>query len=142
MDHGLALAKDYPYLVEAGGRCRRNMSVERAHISAVVRLASCDVLYATEWLFTQGPFAITMQVPDKFFYYDFGVYVPTERECGRVAGWHTMAVVGYGLENKVPYWLLKNSWGVHFGDGGYVKIHRGSNACRLAEHMHGATGRT
>ena len=35
---------------------------------------------------------------------------------------HAVLVVGYGRENGVNYWLIKNSWSTLWGDEGYVKI--------------------
>ena len=35
---------------------------------------------------------------------------------------HAVTVVGYGTQNGRPYWLIKNSWGDNWGDGGYVRI--------------------
>ena len=36
---------------------------------------------------------------------------------------HAVTVVGYNEEDKEnPYWIVRNSWGDDWGDGGYVKI--------------------
>ena len=37
---------------------------------------------------------------------------------------HAVLVVGWGTQNNIPYWLIKNSWGTTFGDKGYIKIKR------------------
>ncbi|KAI8526913.1 hypothetical protein RHMOL_Rhmol12G0035500 [Rhododendron molle] len=37
---------------------------------------------------------------------------------------HAVLVVGYGVENGVEYYTIKNSWWVDWGDGGYGKIKR------------------
>ena len=31
----------------------------------------------------------------------------------------------------MPYWLIQNSWGKSFGDGGFFKIRRGTDECSL-----------
>merc|ERR1712088_874105 len=42
-----------------------------------------------------------------------------------------VATVGYGTENGKPYWVVKNSWGANWGDGGYIKIARGNSECGI-----------
>ena len=44
-------------------------------------------------------------------------------------GGHCIVIVGYNDEEK--YWIIKNSWGSSWGQGGYGKI--GYGECRMEE---------
>ena len=39
---------------------------------------------------------------------------------------HAVLAIGWGTENEIPYWLIKNSWGTEWGDQGYIKVKRGT----------------
>jgi cathepsin B len=40
-------------------------------------------------------------------------------------------LIGWGVENGTPYWLLVNSWNEDWGDNGTFKIKRGNNECGI-----------
>ena len=47
---------------------------------------------------------------------------------------HTVLVVGYGKENGVPYWLVKNSWSSSWGIDGYIKLAWRNNICGVTKN--------
>eukprot|EP00091_Calanus_sinicus_P019505 TRINITY_DN4921_c0_g1_i1.p1 TRINITY_DN4921_c0_g1~~TRINITY_DN4921_c0_g1_i1.p1 ORF type:complete len:544 (-),score=125.89 TRINITY_DN4921_c0_g1_i1:96-1598(-) len=48
---------------------------------------------------------------------------------------HAITVVGYGSKGGTKYWLIKNSWGTGWGEKGFIRLKRGSNACGIGWHM-------
>ncbi|KAL6198794.1 hypothetical protein ACLB2K_028583 [Fragaria x ananassa] len=58
---------------------------------------------------------------DAFRHYHNGVF---KGPCGHEVN-HAVTIIGYGTsEDGFDYWLIKNSWGLDWGDNGYMKIHR------------------
>lgn len=71
---------------------------------------------------TKQPIAVSIDAGSMAFQlYSDGVFTG---ECGRDLN-HDVIVVGYGTNaDGMKYWLVKNSWGPFWGDGGYIMIER------------------
>uniref|UniRef100_M4CR22 Cathepsin propeptide inhibitor domain-containing protein n=1 Tax=Brassica campestris TaxID=3711 RepID=M4CR22_BRACM len=82
-----------------------------------------------QWVASIGPVTVGFHVTNSFAFYEEGVY--TSDECGDTTEDlnHFMLVVGYGVEDGVPYWLIQNSWGADWGEKGYIKVEMGKNMC-------------
>ena len=69
-----------------------------------------------------GPVSIAIEADTKIFQsYSSGVI--TSSSCGTNLD-HGVLIAGYGTENGIDYWLVKNSWSASWGDKGYVKIQK------------------
>lgn len=40
---------------------------------------------------------------------------------------HAVVAVGYDTSASIPYWLVRNSWGTSWGEGGHIKIKMGTH---------------
>lgn len=88
-----------------------------------------DILYHVA---ATGPVVTVMRATDKFLYYAKGIFDDPTCSRKRDDVDHAIQITGYGQENGVDYWLIKNSWGTTtWGEGGYGKYKRGTNACSI-----------
>ena len=63
--------------------------------------------------------------------YSGGIY--DEPSCSTFMLNHAVACVGYGAENNRLFWIVRNSWGVDWGEAGYIRLPRNEgNACGIA----------
>ncbi|CAF1069301.1 unnamed protein product [Adineta ricciae] len=81
-------------------------------------------------LFKNGPVEAAFTVYADFLTYKSGVYKHTS---GSVLGGHAVKILGWGVEDSTPYWLVANSWNEDWGDKGFFKILRGKDECGIED---------
>lgn len=80
-------------------------------------------------LYNNGSATAAFNVYEDFLTYKSGVYIHTGG--GAALGGHAIKIMGWGVENDIPYWLCANSWNTDWGMQGFFKILRGVNECGI-----------
>lgn len=75
-------------------------------------------------LVQRGPFACSIAVTQELDDYKGGIFYDDTGDKYTV---HEVAIVGYGEQNGVKFWNVRNSWGAHWGENGFFRIVRGIN---------------
>lgn len=87
-----------------------------------------------------GPIIAVMDSTEKFVLYGKGIFENTECQNQFSNINHAIMIVGYGSENGIDYWIVKNSWGTtNWGENGYAKYRRGNNTCSIGHIAWGIT---
>lgn len=95
------------------------------------RVSSDPIAIQTE-IMQHGPVEAAFTVYADFPTYKSGVYQHTT---GEALGGHAVKMIGWGVEDDVPYWLIANSWNNDWGDKGLFKILRGQDHCGIESEI-------
>ncbi|KAK9694078.1 Papain family cysteine protease [Popillia japonica] len=79
-----------------------------------------------------GPVEGAFTVYEDLLHYKTGVYQHVK---GAELGGHAIRILGWGVEDNTPYWLIANSWNSDWGDNGFFKILRGQDHCGIEGHI-------
>lgn len=120
---GLDTEEDYPYK-GVDGQCDLN----RKNNKVVTIDAYEDVLPYSEKALKKAvahqPVSVAIEAGGRALQlYQSGVFTG---HCGLNLD-HAVVVVGYGTENGVDYWIVRNSWGSQWGEDGYIRIRRNTH---------------
>lgn len=75
-------------------------------------------------IYQRGPITCSVAVTQELLNYTGGIFID---KTGRMAEDHDISVNGWGEENGVKYWIVRNSWGSYWGEGGNFRLIRGIN---------------
>ena len=143
--NGIMLDSDYPY-TGTKGTCKSDKSkyVDMS-VTGYKKLGSSWSTWSAvdedeikEFLYETGPLAIALNA-DPLQTYTSGILDLTSTKCPSSGINHAVTLVGYGTENSVAYWIIKNSWGTAWGEKGYFRIRRGNGTCGVNCYITTAT---
>ena len=120
MDNGLCSESAYGYTA-VKGTCAYDTCGTKYHITGCQDVPASNELALREAVAKQ-PVSVAIEADTRVFQlYRSGVI--TSSECGTNLD-HGVLTVGYGEDNGVKYWKVKNSWSTSWGEAGYVRIGR------------------
>ena len=129
--HGIVLESTYPYKAQ-DGTCKTDKTADPVFKNdgyVDVPANDPDALKAAVNL---APVSVAIEA-DQFAiqFYSSGVF---DGDCGTQLD-HGVLVVGYGSDSGKDFWKVKNSWGVSWGESGYMRLansdERGSGQCGI-----------
>lgn len=123
--NGLASESKYPY-VGVKDTCRADQTQSVSGITGFRVLRSNDEGIMKQWV-GRTPVAVGVcGLAKSFLMYTGGVY--DDPLCGDTLN-HALLIVGYGTTPQgVEYWRAKNSWGLWWGEEGFIRIRRNTEA--------------
>ncbi|XP_011839112.1 PREDICTED: pro-cathepsin H [Mandrillus leucophaeus] len=120
----------YPYQGKDGD-CKFRPGKAIGFVKDVANITIYDEEAMVEAVALYNPVSFAFEVTQDFMMYKTGIYSSTSCHKTPDKVNHAVLAVGYGEENGIPYWIVKNSWGPHWGMNGYFLIERGKNMCGL-----------
>jgi cathepsin F len=124
---------DYSYTGH-DDKCKYDATMVRAKITGQ-SAAPKDESQIRQLLFENGPYAIAINATPLQFYF-WGIFDPYfDFICNPQELNHGVLLVGYGIDRGYPYWIVKNSWGSHWGERGYFRIIANKGACGMDQYV-------
>jgi hypothetical protein len=118
--NGICSEKDYPYTAK-DGQCQQCTPAVRIKGHQELQDED-DIAPACD----KQPVSVLIEADQRCFqFYQSGVF--DDESCGELID-HAVLAVGYTDE----YFIVKNSWGVSWGDKGYIYMRRGMNLCGIS----------
>ncbi|CAH2085098.1 unnamed protein product [Euphydryas editha] len=129
---GIDTETTYPYEAVVN-KCRYDPNNAATSDVGFVNILKGDEEELKQVVATVGPVSVAVDASQESFQlYSSGVYY--DSKCSSNNQTHAMLVVGYGRDIAGgDYWIVKNSWGLSWGELGYMQLARNrNNHCGIA----------
>lgn len=117
IDHGIAFAKDYPYVARNQACAKDGGDIK---IKQFVDVPGCDNLANA---LSSRPVSVAVDA-GQWSLYKGGILTSCTSNVN-----HGVLTVGF----TDAYWKIKNSWGTAWGENGYIRLGRG-NTCAICSY--------
>jgi len=133
---GMEDESDYPYQA-ADGTCAFQASLSKITISGFqYATQNSDEPTMQQSLVTAGPLSICVDAEP---WQDYTSGVMMGSDCATTLD-HCVELVGYDMTQSTPFWIVRNSWGMNWGENGYIRLQYGQDTCGCADEATYATG--
>ncbi|KAF8098932.1 hypothetical protein N665_0255s0009 [Sinapis alba] len=117
---GLNTEQDYPYH-GSNGKCNSLLKNSRVVTIDGYEDVPTEDETALKRAVSYQPVSVAIEAGGRVFqHYQSGIFTG---KCGTDMD-HAVVAVGYGSENGVDYWIVRNSWGQRWGEDGYIRMER------------------
>ncbi|KAF7659114.1 hypothetical protein LDENG_00003190 [Lucifuga dentata] len=139
VQNGLQSTSTYPYTSVDTQPCFYDSRLAVAHVKEYRFIPKGNEQALADAVATIGPITVAIDADhSSFLFYSSGIY--DEPNCNPNNLSHAVLLVGYGSEGGQDYWIIKNSWGPGWGEGGYMRLIRdGRNTCGIASYAFNQT---
>lgn len=134
LECGIPSEMEYGVYMAQNGICSINNMTDAHKITGFVQVTPRNPEALKVALFKYGPVTAAIHASDTMAQYSSGVFY--DFTCEGESPNHAITVVGYGVHDSEEYWLIKNSWGERWGEGGYVLLSAKNNNCLLLDTLY------
>jgi len=130
-NNGIDTEASYPYTATGPNQCKFKIADIGSTITGYTNIASGSESDLVAKI-TLGPTSVAIDASHSSFQlYTSGIYY--EPACSSTALDHGVLAVGYGTLSTKDYYIVKNSWGLSWGNKGYIEMSRNrNNNCGIA----------
>eukprot|EP00296_Roombia_truncata_P007933 JP446392.1.p2 GENE.JP446392.1~~JP446392.1.p2 ORF type:complete len:367 (-),score=183.63 JP446392.1:44-1144(-) len=125
---GITTEANYKYTsgkTSKTGTCAYDKSSAVAHVTGFQNIEENSYEALMEAIATVGPVSVSVDA-SKWFMYKGGIFDGCNQVNPDIN--HAVQLVGYGSEmqngEEKPYWIVRNSWGSKWGEGGFIRLKR------------------
>ena len=85
-----------------------------------------DEISIKKEIMENGPVTSMMYIYSDYYDYKSGIYDHKEEDTP--LSFHSITLIGWGVENNIKYWIIQDSYGTSRGENGYMRIKIGDGS--------------